>query len=309
MQTRCAFVFATDANYFFLAKGLVLSIDERMRSMFDCFVVDIGLDAVARAWFAQHGVTVVRFDRKRHVYFLPEEDLPPYVDAQLCRPFLREMVPGYDIYLWCDADFWFQSCDGMALFAELALGNQDQAVLCPEHHYGLAFTRNQKSAVDAIRLWYGEIFNQEVAETLGHLPVLNSGFLALHRASPIWALWAKEIQRGYRKKKRYAVTWHVTEQMALNYVVYTHQLFVPVDPIYNYPCAASAVSLRDNGKMVVGYPPYSLIRGVHLLSFQRYAQSYFSGRFLYRQGAYLEPEELAEAQRRFDVLGEPAQGT
>lgn len=303
MQTRCAFVLATDANYFFLAKGLVLSIDERMRSLFDCFVVDIGLDAAARAWFAEHGVAVVRFDRKRHVYLLPEQHLPPYADAQLCRPFLREMLPGYDIYLWCDADFWFQSCDGMALFAELALRHQEQAVLCPEHHYGLAFTRNPQSAVEAARLWYGEIFGQDAAEAFGHLPVLNSGFLALHRDSPIWALWAKEIQRGYRKKKRHAFTWHVTEQMALNYVVYTHQLFVPVDPIYNYPCAASAVSLRDDGKVVVGYPPYSLIRGVHLLSFQRYARSYFDDRLLYRQGAYLEPEELAGARGRFAAPG------
>ncbi|QAZ69154.1 hypothetical protein [Solidesulfovibrio carbinolicus] len=305
MQTRCAFVFATDANYFFLAKGLVLSIEERMRSLFDCFVVDIGLDDAARAWFAAHGVGIVRFDRKRHVFFLPEEHLPPYADAQLCRPFLRDMLPGYDIYLWCDADFWFQSCDGMALFADLALRHQEQAVLCPEHHYGLAFTRNQKSAVDAARLWYGEIFDEGVAEGFCHLPVLNSGFMALHRASPVWTLWAKEIQRGYRKKKRYAFTWHVTEQMALNYVVYSHQLFVPVDPIYNYPCAAAAVGHREDGKLIVTYPPYSLLRGVHLLSFQRYAQAYFDGQFLYRQGAYLEPEELADVRGRFEKAGRP----
>ena len=303
MPTRRAFVLATDANYFFLAKGLVLSIDDRIRALFDCFVVDIGLDDPARAWFAAQGVTVTRFDRKRHVFLLPEDQLPPYADAQLCRPFLRDMLPGYDVYLWCDADFWFQFSDGLALFAELALRHPQQAVLCPEHHYGLAFARNQKSAVEAAKLWYGEIFDEAVAESLGHLPVLNSGFLALHRDSPVWTLWAKELQRGYRKKKRYAFTWHVTEQMALNYVLYTRQLFVPVDPIYNYPCAASAVSLREDGKVVVGYPPYSLIRGVHLLSFQRYAQAYFDGKLLYRQGAYLEPEELAGARRRFETAG------
>ena len=41
-----------------------------------------------------------------------------FLKACVCRPFLPQIFPGYDIYFWMDADTWIQNWAGPDLFLQ-----------------------------------------------------------------------------------------------------------------------------------------------------------------------------------------------
>ena len=41
-----------------------------------------------------------------------------YIKACVCRPFIPQIFPDYDIYVWMDADTWIQDWRGIELYIE-----------------------------------------------------------------------------------------------------------------------------------------------------------------------------------------------
>jgi hypothetical protein len=255
--------------------------------------IDIGCGEASLDWLRERGVEVHGFSREEYP-LLPRQDmLPRYADAQLCRPFLPEIVPGYDVYVWIDCDIWMQAHDAVAEAVRAATGFRDKIVICPEYHYGYLGHRNFKMAIIAQQRWYGGLYKDpELVERLSFSPMYNSGFFAMRGDSALWRAWAEELARVYAgDHSADPSVLHYAEQLGLNRIIHERGAQVPLDPVFNYACGGSSVFLNPQGKVVVGYPPCAPVKGVHLLAFSLYGKMYLEKGLLYDQGRYLEAEE------------------
>jgi hypothetical protein len=282
-----------------LAKGLTLSVTDasariaRYGIMPDLHFVDIGCASDSLDWFYKKGVTIHSFERR-------DWDLPPlapnfprYADAQLCRPLLPGLIPDYEVYIWVDCDIWLQGHDVVKAYLDAVDAAQNKMILAPEWHYGHAFSRSIKSALTFTYQLYERFYDGHTAEAYCGYPILNSGFFALHRSSSIWAAWLAEIAVVYGRCGTESTSLlHLAEQTALNKILYERQAFLPIDPIYNYTCASSAVLRGRSGKVTVGYPPMPALKAVHLVDFKRYGRQYMHKGLLYDSGDYLSETEL-----------------
>ncbi len=118
--SRLLIVTAADETFVPLLKGLVESLHRHgtpQRGHFAC--LDVGLAAGSRDWLRGYTDRVVN----------PEWDIPlddalaiakPHLRAITARPFLPRYFPGYDIYLWMDADTWVQEWYAIDWYAAAA---------------------------------------------------------------------------------------------------------------------------------------------------------------------------------------------
>lgn len=294
---KVAVCFACNEAYIPLCKGLVLSLAQSLRfgegrDMHPLFI-DIGCEPASLDWLRQAGVGILDFSREEHLPGLSAELAPRYADAQLCRPFLPRLAPGYDAYVWIDCDIWLQSADALATLVQACSGFADKMVICPELHYGYIGHRNQRYALIAQQRWYTALYkDEELAGELSFKPMFNSGFFAMRAQSPLWDLWAEELGTLYAgDHSADPSVLHYAEQLGLNRLLHERQAFIPLDPLFNYACGGSSVFRNPRGKVVVGYPPCQPVKVVHLLAFPIYGRSYLDKGLLYDQGSYLTEQE------------------
>lgn len=137
--------------------------------------------------------------------------------AMTARPYLPRYFPGYDIYVWIDADAWVQDWEAVDCLVRAA--GWGELVIVPE------LDRAYKSSYDhgSNRRWmrenYQRFFGEEAASRFWHMPVLNSGVFALHRDAPHWQAWATDFQDGLLREPDLTV-----EQTALNHALYSRRL-------------------------------------------------------------------------------------
>ena len=299
---RVAVCFACNEAYIPLCKGLLFSILDARRMFprdwdISLNFVDIGCSAASLDFLRGHGVVAHSFSRASHLPGVSPGQAPAYADAQLCRPFLPEVVPDHDVYVWIDCDIWVQGHDAIPTAAGAARAFPGKIVICPEYHYGYMAQRNLRYAVIAHRHWYVSLYGEDVAEELCFRPLFNSGFFALERKSVLWEQWGEELRRLYAGDADGA-TLHFAEQIGLNRLIQREQAFVPLDPLFNYACGGSAVFRNPQGRVVVGYPPFTPVKCAHLLDFPRYGAMYLQKGLLYKGGKYLDDAERASLLAR-----------
>ena len=149
-----AIVFSCDQAYFFLARGLVLSLKDCGYPNDDTKVVliDIGCGAEALAWMEDHGVIVIPFD---------PAPLPPAVlavitpsqRAMAMRPWLPQLVPGFEHIIWLDCDLWLQHGEAIQYIRAGANAAPHAVTLAPgSSHFNAGFYIDIEALVHAAHL-------------------------------------------------------------------------------------------------------------------------------------------------------------
>jgi hypothetical protein len=179
--TRLLIASGSDSSYFPLLRDTVQSVLAQQRNV-GIGILDFGLAPDQREWLADRVTHLVRpgWD----LDFPDRERTPETRKAQLSRPFLRRHFPGYETYLWIDADAWLQDWRTIELY--VAAAGHDRLAITPEidraykRHYKrpkvFGWTLNWKC--------YREAFGWRVADQLGRNPILNCGVFALHHDAP-----------------------------------------------------------------------------------------------------------------------------
>lgn len=293
---RAAIVFATDAAFEPLARGLILSLVEHGLPDETTAVrlVDLGCSAGFLAWLEGLGITACRFDRARHLPPFPGEQPPRYLDAMACRPFLKELLPGYEVYLWIDSDIWIQDRASLSLYLSLATANPGHLVVSPlvDYSYHVNYGDNLlilSTLYDCYRLSY----DVQTAERYKGRTVMGGGIWAMSAGCAVWERWARELRAVYaRDYAERPLARHLAEQTALNHTLYDTGLYLPVEAIHNYNCHIGLMH-RDSrtNRVVIAIPPHREIGVVHLTNSGELMTKYLAERLLYRGGDYLEPQE------------------
>jgi hypothetical protein len=247
-----------DRVYFPLLRDAVLSIRARHREA-AIGILDFGFAPEHREWLARRVTHLVQpgwdFD------FPDRERTPETRKAQLSRPFLRRHFPGYDTYLWIDADAWIQDWRAVELY--LAAAGRDKLAITPE--IDRAYKRHYKrpKILGWTLSWkcYREAFGWRVADRLGRYPMVNCGVFALHHDAPHWDAWARIIEQVAQRTRFFYI-----EQTALNYVIFAEHLPVNFLPAYCNWMPGDAAPAFDSGRglFVEPYAPHEVIGVVHL---------------------------------------------
>lgn len=252
------FVSGGDSGYFTLLKDTVLSV-RAQRPAAAIGILDLGLTAAQRGWLAEQGARVVTpgWD----IDFPGRAQMPDTFKAQVARPFLPRHFPGYETYLWLDADAWLQDWRAVELYCTAAA--RGRLAIAPE--IDRAYKRHYKrpKLFGHTLAWknYREAFGWRAADRLGRNPMLNCGVFALRHDAPHWAGWARLLAQVLRRSRFFFV-----EQTALNYLVFAEGLPADLLPAYcNWmPGDAAPAFDRRRGLFVEPYTPHEAIGVMHL---------------------------------------------
>ena len=256
----------SDSGYFPLLRDTVQSVLAQRRNV-TIGILDFGLTADQRAWLADRVAHLVRpgWD----LDFPDRERTPETRKAQLSRPFLRRHFPGYETYLWIDADAWLQDWRAVELY--VAAAGHDKLAITPE--IDRAYKRHYKrpKAFGWTLSWkcYREAFGWRVADRLGRNPIVNCGVFALHHDAPHWDAWARVIAQIAQRTRFFYI-----EQTALNYVIFAERLPVDLLPAYCNWMPGDAAPAFDvaHGRFVEPYAPHEVIGVMHLAGQQQKSQ-------------------------------------
>src|SRR6266436_3481820 len=175
--TRLLIASGADRNYFPLLRDSVLSIRALRRDV-AIGVLYLGLDQEHRDWLSTRVAHLVRPDWD--LDFPYRERTTETLKAQVARPFLRRHFPGYEMYLWIDADAWLQ--DGRVIDLYMSAAGHHKLAITPMVNCGVfalhhdaphwdAWARLLSQVLQRTRFFFVEQVALNYAIFAEHLPV------------------------------------------------------------------------------------------------------------------------------------------
>lgn len=167
------------------------------------YVLDLGLqgDEVAQIKSRHPWVKLVS---------IPYQEHPQMIQAFLYKTMLNQFVPDKEIYVWVDADIWFQDPGVLEDLVQMVPSHEIAIVEESHPSYG-----HQQIIDKWLSDTYGAMFKPEVAEALAKLPPLNAGLFAIKGSSNLLTRW-QGLLLGLLKKMP---TGMVSDQGMLNYLI------------------------------------------------------------------------------------------
>ena len=264
-------VSASDAVYFDLLKGLVLSIREKPDGAdIALSILDVGLDSAQSAWLSGQGATIVVPDWDFNVP--AAMNAPSHFRALLARPFLPRYFPGHDVYLQIDSDAWVQDWSAIDTYLDAASSGLLAITPQVDRSYNTIYKRPRRyrrtQNYKSFKWSYGWLTADRVARN----PILNCGVFALPAGAPHWKLWAAAIHRALQRRTFPArkgwpgLNFKLIEQTAMNYVVFAEDApatFLPAP--CNWFCAHAAPKFDPARNVLVEpHAPYQPLGIIHL---------------------------------------------
>jgi len=170
------------------------------------------------------------------------------------------LFPGYKIYIWVDADCWFQGAQSLPRI--IIQAEQTNIAIHPEFdiHYGHYATPSDRTL---------KIYKRNEGKDLSamplDMPMLNTGVFAMRHDCGMWAAWQAELDRLH-EKHRAGHDVYFSDQIALHKVIYTNRYtYGPLRAIDNWQTYACLPSVNlVTKKLIVPTPPYEEIGILHL---------------------------------------------
>ena len=263
---RVTVVSFADAKYFPLLHELAASI-RQFYSPEECAisVLDAGLEEnqLARLHEYVQDVAKPKWDLEQLPFYRKRK---PHQQAFTCLPFLPQYFPGYDIYIWLDADCWVAEPSAIALFIEGAQRGKLAVCLSVDRCYSpesLIKTKlfRQTTVRSFLFKHVKRAFGRRKAKKLAHYPELNTGAFALHRDAPHWKAWAGWMERAAPRARVYGI-----DQLAASMMIYEDGLPVELLPAWcNWTCTrALPIVDSETGQLLEPYLPHHPLGIVHL---------------------------------------------
>jgi tetratricopeptide (TPR) repeat protein len=265
VRPRIALVTAADAGYAPYLRGMIETLMRHAGPHPPAIcVLDLGLDQASLAWLTMLSATVVQpgWD----IDFPDRDTTPETFKAMTARPFLPKHFPGYDLYLWMDADTWVQDPRWLDDFLLSAL--LGRLAVVPE--ISPAYLRQYQTLADNGKrvdeqTWrrraYALCYDESTGEALAERPTLNSGVFALRADAPHWRVWQQSLNQALAK-----VRYPLVEQTAFNHAVYTKRLLTALLPATANWQTHRRLPFIDprTGLLCEPYPPHEPLGIIHV---------------------------------------------
>jgi lipopolysaccharide biosynthesis glycosyltransferase len=254
-----------DANYFELVNELVDSIKSHKQSenVAIC-IMDAGLKSEQ----------IKILDKKVDIIKKAEWDIEvssskvknkEWLKSQVSRAFLPKYFPGYEKYLWIDADAWVNSWYAIELYFKGCEKKKLSIATSADRAYGRVLradwffksfarikSQNYKHAKSSG-------FSEKIARRVALKPHLNIGVFALELDAPHWEVWQKNLKKALSSGKIWG-----SEQIAMNITIYNDNLAVEILPAYcNWTLIEALKFDEKKNTLVEPYLPNHEIGIVH----------------------------------------------
>ena len=156
-----------------------------------------------------------------------------WLKSQVSRAFLPKYFPGYEKYLWIDADAWVNSWYPIQLYFKGCNNGKLSIASSADRAYGRVLraewffrsfarikSQNYKHAKSSG-------FSEKIARQVALKPHLNIGAFALEVNAPHWEVWQKNLKKALSSGKIWG-----SEQIAMNITIYYDGLEVEILPAY-----------------------------------------------------------------------------
>jgi hypothetical protein len=190
---------------------------------------------------------------------------PSWFKALTVRPHLPKYFPGYDHYLWMDADCWVQ--DDSAILDYLRFADEFGFAITAQCDRSYVVADENDSVAEFKLRCFREFFNwtaenEKVAALLAQFPLLNAGVFAARADAPHWSRWDRALGSALARTRGYA---KLIEQTALNVAIRLGEPRTAMLPaIYNWAVLRAYPILGEDGKLLEPQPPFAPIKIIHL---------------------------------------------
>lgn len=191
-----------------------------------------------------------------------------YLKSCICRPFINQYFPGYDIYFWMDADVWVQNWTGPALFLEGARRKK----IALTGQVDRAYPRQIR--VKWLGRWPWKVrgfyfsnalraFGFDTAKKLLPYHVLLAGAFALHKDAPHWDRWQELVRIAVKKGKVFTA-----EQTSLGVMSYLEGYEFEILPGWtHWLCEFKPFWDKQKKQFVEPYLPHIPLGILHMSGF------------------------------------------
>ena len=228
-----AIVTMSDANYFNLLMELIDSILRFNESKdISICVLDVGLkdQQINILNKKVYKILKVKWDIEVPSFkVLGNEALK----SQISGAFLPKHFPGFNKYLWIDADAWVNSWEAIDLYIKGSDNNKLAVSTSADRSSGRVlradwFFRNYaKIKSQNYKHAKSSGFSETIARTIGLMPHLNLGVFCLNQHAPHWEVWQKNLKKALKHGKIYG-----SGQVAMNIAIYYNNLPAEFLPTY-----------------------------------------------------------------------------
>ncbi len=263
---KVAIVSGCDANFYPLLRELIASIRQFEKAdACDICVLDAGLlesQLSELSQLARH-VRAPKWPAEISAKRYTGKD---YLKACVCRPFINQLFPEYDMYVWLDADTWVQDWTAVEMFIEgaksaeaIAITNgADRAYSKPVR---VSWLGNWPRKIKNFYSSNGHcVFGAKFARQMVEKYVLSAGCFALHKSAPHWHRWQTLVVQAANKGKLFPA-----EQLALGKMIHQEGYKAQLLPAYmHWLCACKPMWDNDRKLFVEPFLPHEPLGVLHL---------------------------------------------
>jgi len=256
---------AADSNYFELLNELIDSIKsfEQSKDLAIC-IMDAGL----------HKDQIEVLEKKVDQIIKAEWDIEvpdskvkgrEWYKSLVSRAFLPKYFPGYEKYIWIDADAWVNSWYAIELYLKGCENKKLAIATSADRSYGRLLkaewvfgnfarikSQNYKHAKSSG-------FSEKIAREVALKPHLNIGVFSLEKDAPHWDTWQKNLKKALSSGRIWG-----SEQIAMNITIYSDNLDVEILPAYcNWILIDGIKFDKKNNTFVEPYLPNHEIGIIH----------------------------------------------
>ena len=255
-----------DSNYFELLNELIDSIKrfDESKNVAIC-ILDAGLTEDQKLKLSQKvdDIKSAEWDIKVPAFKVKGKE---WLKSQVSRAFLPKYFPGYEKYLWIDADAWVNKWEALDLYFKGSNANKLAISTSADRSYGRVLradwligsiakvkSQNYKHAKSSG-------FSETVARKIALMPHLNIGVFCLNADAPHWVVWQKNLKQALSSGKIFG-----SEQVAMNIAIYVDDLEIEILPAYcNWTLIYRLKFDTVNNTFVEPYLPNHEIGIIHL---------------------------------------------
>ncbi len=255
-----------DSNYFELLNELIDSIKrfDESKNVAIC-ILDAGLTEDQKLKLSQKvdDIKSAEWDIKVPAFKVRGKE---WLKSQVSRAFLPKYFPGYEKYLWIDADAWVNKWEALDLYFKGSNANKLAISTSADRSYGRVLradwligsiakvkSQNYKHAKSSG-------FSETVARKIALMPHLNIGVFCLNVDAPHWVVWQKNLKQALSSGKIFG-----SEQVAMNIAIYVDDLEIEILPAYcNWTLINRLKFDTVNNTLVEPYLPNHEIGIIHL---------------------------------------------
>ncbi len=264
-KDKITFVSGSDHNYFPMLLEWIHSIRSFPQSRgMDICILDAGLKPEQ---VEQLRPLVAKIHKPDWPCPIPDSKIRgrEYLKSCVCRPFINEYFPGYDVYFWMDADTWVQNWSSIDLFLQGA----DRRKITLTAQVDRSYPRQLR--VKWLGRWPWKVrgfyfsnavkaFGFQKAKELLPYYVLLAGAFALHAEAPHWKRWQELVRQAVAKGKVFTA-----EQLTLGILCYLEGFSCEVLPAWcHWLCQFKPLWNEETGKFVEPFLPHHELGILHL---------------------------------------------